>query len=128
MLTLYDLQKMANGKPENLPVLYVHNIDTWTGPTQVDTKGRVHMNYTQMWALRKDLPLRLIRRIGPTTEEFKIDLQRHHLIGGPDKPVETVAEGQAVMMRKFGAANKEISKARKRKTALIKRPSNKDIH
>ena len=128
MITLEDLRKMSNAKPENLPVLYVHDIDTWTGPAQVDTKGRVHMNYIQMWALKKDLPIVLVGRIGPTTEEFKIDLERHHLLDGCDKPVETAAEGQVMMMDKFGPANKEISKARKQKTALIKRPSNKDIH
>lgn len=128
MLTLNDLIKIANGKPENLPVLYVHDNISWTGPSQVDTKGRVHMNYLQMYRLKKDLPLELVQRIGPSTEEFKIALEDHHLLGGRDKPVETKAEGQAVMMAKFGPANEDISKARKQKTARIKPTSDKDIN
>ena len=128
MLTIEELGKISGGKPENLPVIYVHDIDTWTGPSQVDTKGRIHMNYLQMYALKKDLPLARVRRIGPSTEEYKIALERHHLIGGGDKPVETKEAGQTVMMDKIGPASEDIAKERRKKTALIKRPANRNIH
>jgi len=128
MLTLDELRKISNGKPEDLPVLYVHDVATWTGPAMVDTKGRVHMNYIQMFGLKKELPLVLVRRIGPSTEEYKIALERHHLIGGGDAPVETKTEAQAVMMDKIGPESKSVKASRKKKQALITRPANRNIH
>lgn len=130
MLTLVELQKIANSDPKNLPVIYVHHNNTWTGPVMVDTKGRIHCNDFQLFALKKDLPIVEVGQIGPTTTEFKIALERHHLLGGVDKPFEDKTTQNKKMAEDHAPDLKMINeKALKRKTDVKQEKSDNDtIH
>ena len=106
MLTIREIREICGSDPKNLPVLWVHDLASWTGDAKVDSEGRLHMNGAQLAKIRCSLPIRKVGRVGPTTVEYAIDLKAHHLVGGlrdKTRPAETAKKRQNVKRRLTGA-------------------------
>lgn len=75
-LLLKDIMQLraAQKRGVELPDLYVHDHGTWSGKPVGDSKARIHMNKAQMLGLSRQIPIKRIARIGPTTVLYRFDL------------------------------------------------------
>lgn len=75
------LAQLCRGDISKLPPLVVHTAG-WKGEPQVDSKGRIHMSEATLAAMRHDVPVRFVSRLGEGVDLYLFDLEPHHIQAG----------------------------------------------